>query len=80
MPAKKNQNKRGNDDSQADTSKKQKTEEVYVEVLACKLIVDQEKHPFKSLDQDFVSVPISDILDRNSDLEKDEVVFCIFYQ
>lgn len=50
MSAIKNPNKRGNvDDSQADTSKKQKTEE-NVEVLACQLIVDQEKHPFKSLD------------------------------
>lgn len=55
-----------NDDDVRD--KREKTDSDNVEVVACQIIVEIEKHPFKGLDQDYISVPITDILDRNKDL------------
>lgn len=52
--------------------KRQKNDSDNVEVVACQIIVEVEKHPFKGLYQDYISVPI--ILDRNKDLSKDDVI------
>lgn len=49
MPPKRMQAEKENEDVR---DKRQKTDSDNVEVVACQLIVEVEKHPFKGLDQE----------------------------
>ena len=65
MPRKGGKRKQAEEENDDDVrDKRQKTDSDNVEVVACQII---EKHPFKGLDQDYINVPIMDILDRKND-------------